>query len=129
MENTKTRREAVLLVVVVFLLGALLGGLATHVWTIHASNQQMAPHGRDQILEQMTRQLEFTPEQLQVVTQIVDETHGQIRALYAPLDAQREQIRQSTRERIRAVLTPEQKPKFEEFLHRLDDQRKKEEGR
>jgi Spy/CpxP family protein refolding chaperone len=66
---------------------------------------------------------------LHVVTQIVDETHGQIRALYAPLDAQREQIRQATRERIRAVLTPEQKPKFEEFLRRLDEQRKKEEGR
>ena len=129
MENTKTRREAALLAVVVFLLGAALGGVATHVWTIHASNQQRAPHGRDQILSQMTRALDFTPEQLKVVTGIVDDTHGQIRALYSPLDAQREQIRQKARERIRAVLTSEQLPKFEDFLHRLDDQRKKEEGR
>jgi Spy/CpxP family protein refolding chaperone len=129
MENTKVRREAAVLAVVVFLLGALVGGIATHVWTIHASNQQMAPHGRDQILTQMTRELEFTPEQLQVVTQIVDDTHGQVRMLYAPLDAQREQIRQKTRERIRAVLTPEQKPKLEDFLRRLDEQRKKEEAR
>jgi Spy/CpxP family protein refolding chaperone len=129
MENTKTRREAALLAVAVFVLGALLGGLATHVWTIHASNHQMAPHGRDQILSHMTRELDFTPQQLQVVTQIVDDTHGQIRALYAPLDPQREQIRQKARERIRAVLTPDQKPKFEDFLRRLDEQRKKEEGR
>lgn len=63
MENTKVRREAALLAVVVFVLGALVGGIATHVWTIHASNQQMSPHGRDQILTQMTRELDFTPEQ------------------------------------------------------------------
>jgi hypothetical protein len=129
MENAKVRREAAILAVVVFLLGALVGGIATHVWTIHASNKQFAPHGRDQILSQMTRELEFSPGQLQVVTQIVDETHGQIRALYSPLDAQREQIRQKTRERIRAVLTPEQKIKFEDFLRRLDEQRKKEDAR
>jgi Spy/CpxP family protein refolding chaperone len=129
MENTKTRREAAVLVVVVFLLGALLGGVATHVWTIHAASQQGAPHGRDQVLSQMTRALDFTPQQLQVVTGIVDDTHTQIRALYGPLDGQREQIRQQARTRIRAVLTPEQQPKFDDFLRRLDEQRKKEEGR
>lgn len=128
MENTKVRREAAVLAVVVFLLGALVGGFATHVWTIQASNRQFSPHGRDQILSRMTSELEFTPEQLKVVTGIVDDTHNQIRALYSPLDAQRDQIRQKTRERIRAVLTPEQRPKFEDFLRRLDDQRKKEEG-
>jgi flagellar biosynthesis chaperone FliJ len=64
-----------------------------------------------------------------VVTGIVDDTHKQIRTLYGPLDAQREQIRQQARERIRAVLTPEQTPKFEDFLRRLDGQRKKEEQR
>ena len=129
MENTKVRREAAVLALVVFLLGALVGGIVTHVWTSHAANQQFPPHGRDQILSRMTSELDFTPEQLKVVTEIVDDTHSQVRALYSPLDAQREQIRQKARERIRAVLTPEQKPKFEDFLRRLDDQRKKEEGR
>jgi Spy/CpxP family protein refolding chaperone len=129
MENTKVRREAALLAVVVFVLGALVGGIATHVWTIHASNQQMSPHGRDQILTQMTRELDFTPEQLKAVTEIVDDTHAQMRTLYSPLDAPREQIRQKTRERIRAVLTPDQMPKFDDFLRRMDEARKKEEGR
>ena len=129
MENTKVRREAAVLALVVFLLGALVGGIVTHVWTIHAANQQFAPHGRDQILSHMTSELDFTPQQLKVVTEIVDDTHSQVRALYSPLDVQREQIRQKARERIRAVLTPEQKPKFEDFLRRLDEQRKKEEGR
>lgn len=128
MENTKTRREAVILVVVVFLLGAVLGGLATHVWTSHASPPQ-PPHGPDQIIARLSHDLELTPDQLKVVTGIVDETHAQIRALYAPLDSQRDQIRQQTRARIRAVLTPEQTEKFEAFLRELDTARKKEERR
>jgi hypothetical protein len=128
MENTKTRREAAVLVVVVFLLGAVLGGVATHVWTSHASQPQ-PPHGPDQIIASLSHDLELTPDQLKVVTGIVDETHTQVRALYAPLDPQRDQIRQQARARIRAVLTPEQTVKFETFLRELDAARKKEDRR
>jgi len=129
MDNTKTRREAAALVVVVFLLGALVGGLAMHVWTSHAYSVPKVPHGPDQVIQALSAELNLSPDQLKSVTAIVDETHTQIRALYAPLDPQREQIRQQAREHIRAVLTPEQKPKFEDFLRRLDDARKKEERR
>jgi Spy/CpxP family protein refolding chaperone len=45
--------------------------------------------------------------------------------VYAPADAQRDALRQQGRTRIRAILTPEQKPKFEEFMHNLDEERKK----
>lgn len=128
MENTKTRREATVLVVVVFLLGAVLGGLATHVWTSHASQPQ-PPRGPDQIIARLSHDLDLTPDQKKVVTGIVDETHSQVRALYAPLDPQREQIRQQARTRIRAVLTPEQTVKFETFLQELDADRKKLERR
>jgi Spy/CpxP family protein refolding chaperone len=128
MENTKTRREAALLVVLVFLLGAALGGVATHVWTSHASPPQ-PPHGPDQIIARLSHDLDLTADQLKVVTGIVDETHTQVRALYAPLDPQRDQIRQQARVRIRAVLTPEQTVKFETFLRELDAARKKEDRR
>jgi Spy/CpxP family protein refolding chaperone len=128
MENTKPSREAALLVIVVFLLGAVLGGLATHVWSIHASTSSI-PHGPDQLIDQLSHQLQLSPYQLKQVTDIVDQTHSQVRAIYAPLDAQREQIRQQARERIRAVLTPDQKVKFEDFLRHLDEERKKEERR
>jgi Spy/CpxP family protein refolding chaperone len=36
-----------------------------------------------------------------------------------------DQARQKGRDQIRAILTPEQKPKFEEFLRRLDEERKR----
>ena len=35
-----------------------------------------------------------------------------------------DQARQKGRDQIRAFLTPEQKPKFEEFLKRMDEERK-----
>jgi len=34
-------------------------------------------------------------------------------------------VHQKGRDDIRAILSPEQKPKFEEFLKNLDDQRKR----
>jgi Spy/CpxP family protein refolding chaperone len=128
MENSKTRREAALLVIVVFLLGALVGGLATHVWSIHAAARGI-PHGPDQLIDQLSRELQLSPDQLKQVTEIVDEAHTQMRALYAPIDAQREQIRKQARERMRAVLTPDQKVKFEDFMRHLDEGRNKEERR
>jgi Spy/CpxP family protein refolding chaperone len=41
------------------------------------------------------------------------------------LETDMDQERQKSRDQIRAILTPEQKPKFEEFLKRLDEARKR----
>ena len=57
----------------------------------------------------------------------MDDTRAQWRTLYTTIEPQHEQIRQQSRDRIRAILTPDQKPKFEEFMHRIDEQRKKDE--
>jgi Spy/CpxP family protein refolding chaperone len=129
MENTKTRREAAFLVIVVFMLGVLLGGVGNHLWGERVWGLQTVPHGRDQILSQLTSELQLSGDQVQQVTKIVDDTRAQMRALNAPLDSQKEEIRQQGRDRIRALLTPEQRAKFEEFTHRIDEQRKKDEGR
>ena len=73
----------------------------------------------------MTHELQLTPDQQQQLGAIVDDTKAKIRAAYAPADAQRDQLRQQGRARIRAILTPEQLPKFEAFMARIDEQRKK----
>ena len=54
-----------------------------------------------------------------------DDTVSKWQALYAPLDAAHEQIRQQGRANIRALLTPDQQVKFDDFLKQLDEQRKK----
>jgi Spy/CpxP family protein refolding chaperone len=130
MENNKTRREAALLVLVVFLLGALLGGLGNHLWGERVWGRQnpLGSPTRDQLVNNLTRELQLTPDQQQQLGAIVDDTRAKISAAYVPANAQREELRQQGRARIRAILTPEQLPKFEAFMHRLDEQRKKDEA-
>jgi Spy/CpxP family protein refolding chaperone len=130
MENNKTTREAAVLVLVVFLLGIILGGLGVHVWgdKIWAQQTSNSSKSRDQVIANFTRELSLTPEQQRQLGSIVDDTRARWRALYAPLEAQHEQIRQQGRDKVRAILTPEQRPKFEDFLKRLDEQRKKEQA-
>ncbi len=120
MENTKTRSEAAILVLVVLILGVLLGGLGNHLWGERVWGRQNppGPPSRGQIVNDLTRELQLTPEQQQQLGAIVDETR-------AHAEAQREQLRQQVRARMRAILTPEQLPKFEAFMARIDEQRKK----
>lgn len=125
MENTKSRREAAFLVIVVFALGILLGGLGTHLWGERVWGVQSVPKTRDEIIGRLTHEVGLTPEQQVQVTAIVDDTRAQWRALYAPVDAQKEQIRQRSREKLRALMTPDQKVKLENFFRQLDEQRKK----
>jgi Spy/CpxP family protein refolding chaperone len=127
---SKTRREAALLVFVVFLLGLLVGSVGNHLWGERVwGRQEMgtrpSPPSRQQVVNDLTRELQLTPDQQKQLGPIIDDTRAQVRALYTPLDAQHEQIRQQGRARIRAILTPEQQPKFDQFMQRIDEQRKK----
>jgi hypothetical protein len=128
MENTRTRREAAFLVIIVFALGVLLGGLGTHLWGERVWGHQTPPKSRDAVISRLTHEVDLTPEQQKQVTVIVDDTRAQWKALLAPVDAQKEQIRQQSREKLRALMTPEQKVKLEKFFHELDEQRQKEEA-
>jgi Spy/CpxP family protein refolding chaperone len=123
MVSNKKTGEATLLVVVVFLLGVLLGGLATHIWGGHIWAARAPLSHRDQVISDLTRELDLTPQQKQQVTAVIDKKMADIHDLYAPLEPQREQIREKGRDQIRAVLTPEQNAKFDAFLKKLDDQR------
>src|ERR1700685_285887 len=127
MDNTKKRGEAAFLFFVVFLLGALLGGVGNHVWGERVWGKQIinSQPTRNEIVGDLTRDLQLTQDQQKQLGSIVDDTRAQWRTLYTTIEPQHEQIREQSRNRIRAILTPEQKPKFEEFMHRIDEQRQK----
>jgi hypothetical protein len=127
MEN-KARREAAVLVFLVFVLGVVFGGVGNHLWGEHVSGEQTVVNTkptRQQVVDDLTRRLQLTPDQQQKVIVAIDDTRAKWQALYAPLDAPREQIRQQGRANIRAMLTPDQQAKFDDFLKQLDEQRKK----
>ena len=129
MENTKARREAAVLFVVVFLLGALLGGITNHLWQERVLGQPASSvlmPTRAQIIEESTRELQLTPDQQKQLGAIIDDTRHKWNDIYSPLETQKEQIRQEGRARVRAMLTPDQQTRFDEFMRRLDERRKKE---
>ena len=128
METKNARMEAAILVFVVFLLGLLLGGVGSHLWDERVLGQEPvnSKPTRDQVVNDLTQRLQLTPDQQKQIAAMIDDTRSKWQALYAPLDAPREQIRKQGRANIRAVLTPDQQLKLDDFLNHLDDQRKKE---
>jgi Spy/CpxP family protein refolding chaperone len=121
--------KAALWVGVVFLLGTALGGTLGYSYAHHlvsAANTPLSePARRAHRVEQLTQLLNLTSAQSQQVDAILLQRHTEVKTIHDQTDAQIEQIRQKGREQVRAILTPEQKPKFEEFLKSLDQQRKR----
>jgi Spy/CpxP family protein refolding chaperone len=128
MSELSATRKAALWVGVVFLLGAALGGVIGYSYEHHlvsaASTPLPEPERRAHRVHELTEALGLTSAQSQQVDAILLQRHAEVRAIHDQTDAQIEQIRQKGRDQIRAVLTPEQKPKFEEFLKNLDQQRR-----
>ena len=127
----------------VFALGIALGGVGAHLWDAHA----LAKRHHPSIVQQLKDDLQLSPSQAKQVDAILSDDHAKFHTLnaqehaewhpkYAALDTQRhaewdpkyDQVRQQGRNSIRALLTPEQRAKFEAFLKHLDEERKKQEG-
>ncbi len=131
MSETPATRKAAVWVVVVFLLGAAAGGMLgygygySHRSVAAASAPMPEPERRARRIAQMTQELGLASDQAKQLDAILLAWHGQAKTIHEQSDAQIEQLRQKGRDQIRAVLTPEQKPKFEEFLQKLDAERKR----
>jgi Spy/CpxP family protein refolding chaperone len=133
-ENT-AKRNAALWVAVVFLLGAALGGVFGYFYG-HRSVVSAAappplpePERRARSLDRMTHELGLTDSQRQQIDALMLQIHNEYKSIReknaAEVETELDQARQKGRDQIRAVLTPEQKPKFEDLLKRVDEERKK----
>ena len=80
---------------------------------------------RAQKREQLKRDVDLTPDQQKQVAAILDQAQVEYKVVHDVMEPQIDAIRQKNRDKIRALMTPEQKPKLEEFLRKLDDERKR----
>jgi Spy/CpxP family protein refolding chaperone len=120
-------RKAALWIAAVFVLGAALGGVSGYMFghSVSAAPPQITEEARrQQKVAELTKLMGLTTDQQSQIYAIFTDTSVQFQAVHKQSDGQIDVVRQKARDRIRAVLTPEQLPKFEEFLHKLDEDRK-----
>lgn len=128
MSETSATKKAALWVAIVFLLGTATGAMVGYGYaerSVSAANKLVPePERRAHRMEQLTKDLGLTNEQAKQLDAILLQWHTEMKAIHDQTDAQIQQERQKGRDQIRAILTPEQIPKFEEFVKKFDAQRK-----
>lgn len=129
MNESSATRKAAVWVGIVFLLGVALGGIAGYVFAHRGYAASAAPINetarRQQRVEQLTQELSLTTAQKQRLETILADMVGQFKTIRKQVEPRMAVARENGRNQIRAILTPEQKPKFEDFLKRLDEEKKK----
>lgn len=128
MSESPATRKAAMWVVIVFLLGGVGGAMFGYGYAHHSVSAANAPlpepERRARGVARLTQDLGLTSDQAKEVDAIIMQRHAEMKAIHEQSDSQIDQIRQRGRDQIRAILTPEQKPKYEEFLQKLDAERK-----
>lgn len=126
MSDRSTTTKAAFWVGAIFLFGAALGGMIGYV-SAHKSYaaSSQSPPTHQQKVAHLTQELQLTAAQQKQLDVILTDMEAQYREIHKQTDPLIEQTRQRGRSQIRAILTPEQLPKFEEFLRRIDEDRRK----
>ena len=131
MMTAETKQKAAIWLMLVFVLGAAVGGVfgygfarKSYAATIVTAPALSEPERRGKRLAEMKETLGLSEEQVQKAEGILQEGHNAIKGIRDKSDAECEAVRMHAREEMRAFLTPEQKPKFEEMVRKLDEERK-----
>jgi len=130
MTGPTVQQKATFWLALVFVLGTALGAVlgyafAHRSYAATSPTQLTAEQRRTQKREQLAREVALTTEQLSQVNAILDEAQTEYKAIHAVSDPQVDAVRQKSRDKIRQILTPDQKPKFEEFVRKMDEERKR----
>jgi Spy/CpxP family protein refolding chaperone len=88
-----------------------------------AARPQGSPRVQGNHMAMFTRDLNLNPDQQKQIQAILTETRARYAEIHSQADPEYERARQAGREKIRQVLTAEQKPKFEELLRSMDEER------
>jgi Spy/CpxP family protein refolding chaperone len=125
-------RKALALIALVFVLGVALGAVGhsladRRVLGARAQTQlQLQPRPNPpRAVARLTAELNLTPDQQKQISEILADMQQHYDAVHAQLNPQFEQIREQGHDQIRQILTPEQRPKFEDFLQRLNEERRR----
>jgi Spy/CpxP family protein refolding chaperone len=123
--STSPRAAAALLIAGALLAGMVLGIAGDRAWLWHT--RQLAPRHAPRLgmlVEHLDRELHFTPQQKQAVTQVIDSHRKRIEAISASVRPQMRAELDATNAEIEKLLTPEQRAKFQQLQQRHINRRR-----
>src|SRR5262249_46363740 len=127
--NGNVKQRAAVWVAVVFVLGALLGSVSGYLFAAH-SHADVKPvlsdnERRAQKVALLTHDLKLTADQQSQLDSVIREAQGRFKAIRDASQPQIDATRAEARGKVRSFLTPEQLLKYEEYLQRIDAERKR----
>jgi len=127
--NGKVKQRAALWVVVVFLLGASLGSVSGYLFAAH-SHADTKPvlsdeARRAQKVALLTKDLNLDADQQKQLDGAIRDAQVRFKAIREASQPQIDATRAQAREKVRGFLTPDQRPKYEAYLLKLDEDRKR----
>jgi hypothetical protein len=125
--SSSTRTTAVVVVIVVFVAGILVGVAGDHLYLIHNGRlfPRRASHfAADRMAEHLGRELQLSPQQKTQVQQIIERHRAKIDATMSSIRPQVRQEIDATNAEIDKILNAEQKTKFAKLRMRVDARRR-----
>jgi len=108
--------KTILSVVLVFILGALAGGLAVHSIYQHRMGGDVPRRSGEFIVQRLNRKLHLDTNQLEQLRGIVKETQSEMRTVRNKIRPEIEEVLSRSQARIRALLTPEQADTYDRLI-------------
>jgi Spy/CpxP family protein refolding chaperone len=122
--------KVILATVVIFAAGAFAGGLLVRTFLPPPPPPPKQPVppviSQQRFQEKLKRELQLTADQTNRIDKIFGESNARIKIIWDLLNPEMQKERQEVYENIRAILTSEQRDKFEQLLkqsHRPDGRR------
>ncbi|MEA2164300.1 MAG: hypothetical protein QOK37_2427 [Thermoanaerobaculia bacterium] len=120
--SSKTRTAAVVVVIVAFLAGILVGVAGDHLYLIRSGRLAPRHNSRfaaDRMAERLAGQLDLSAQQKTQVQQIIERHRAKIDATMNSVRPQVRQEVEATNAEIETILTPEQRTKFADLRMRI----------
>ncbi len=127
--NGNVKRRAALWVAIVALLSASLGGVGGYLFAAH-SHADVKPvlsddARRAQKVALLTDELKLTADQQKQLDDTIRDAQAKFKAIRDASQPQIDATRAQAWQKVRGFLTAEQLPKYEAYLVKLDEERKR----
>jgi Spy/CpxP family protein refolding chaperone len=136
--NPNSQSKARFIVVSVFVIGFAAGALALNLYQqLTSSKAKDGPrNGTEYLLQRMNDKVGLLSDQKEQIKKVLDETNDKYREIRKDLEPRIKDfeprfnsVRQESRDRIRALLTADQLPKYEQMVAEHDKMREQEKER